>query len=103
MARPTFEIFKQKALTNSQTKAEYERLKPEYELKKQLITIRKEMGITQEQLAELLHTTKSAISRLESFGYGSSPRFETLTSYANALSYTVSVELLPSGLATQAR
>ena len=61
MSRPTFEDFKKKALSNSEVKAEYDNLTPEYELKLKLIKMRKEAGLTQEDLANLMHTKKSSL------------------------------------------
>lgn len=43
----------------------WEEIEPEYQLARQIIKRRKELGITQEELAEMLDTTQSVISRLE--------------------------------------
>jgi transcriptional regulator with XRE-family HTH domain len=54
---------------------------------------RKELGLSQAQLAELCDTTQSAIARLE--GGGRPPRIDTLLRLANALDCDLRVDLLP--------
>ena len=52
-------------LADRETLAEYERLRPQYELIGQIIGARVEQGITQAQLAERVGTKQTNISRLE--------------------------------------
>jgi ribosome-binding protein aMBF1 (putative translation factor) len=47
-------------------RAEYERLAPEFELAQALIEARTRAGLTQEELADRMKTTQSAIARIES-------------------------------------
>jgi transcriptional regulator with XRE-family HTH domain len=54
---------------------------------------RLELGLTQQELAELCDTTQSAIARLESGGRP--PRIDTLLRIANALDCELAVELRP--------
>jgi transcriptional regulator with XRE-family HTH domain len=54
---------------------------------------RRELGLSQAQLAELCSTTQSAIARLESGGRP--PRIDTLQRIADALDCELSVELRP--------
>ena len=54
---------------------------------------RVEMGLSQQQLAELCGTTQSAIARLESGGRP--PRIDTLLGIATALDCDLVVELRP--------
>ena len=91
MTRPTFSDFKKKALSKKGVKEEYEALDLPYQLRKQLIALRKEAGMTQEELAELLHTKKSNISRLENVNSTSSPRLSTIEEYAQAMGYKVNI------------
>ncbi len=91
MTRPTFSNFKEKALRQPQVKAEYEKLELAYELRKQLIALRKEAGLTQEELAEILHTQKSNISRLENVNSKVSPKLSTIEDYARAIGYRVKI------------
>jgi DNA-binding XRE family transcriptional regulator len=58
-----------------------------------VIERRKELGLSQAELAELVGTTQSAIARLESGGRP--PRIDTLLRIANALDCELLVELQP--------
>jgi len=54
---------------------------------------RRELGLSQAELADLCDTTQSAIARLESGGRP--PRIDTLMRIANALDCELAVELRP--------
>lgn len=56
---------------------------------------RRELGLSQVQLARLCNTTQSAIARLESGARP--PRIDTLQRIANALDCELAVELRPRG------
>jgi len=58
----------------------YEDLKEEYSLIREMLAARSKSGLTQEAVAELMGTTKSAISRLESTGKHA-PSLTTLKKY----------------------
>ncbi len=60
----------------------------------QVASRRKELGLSQTELAELCGTTQSAIARLESGGRP--PRIDTLLRLAVALDSDLVVELKPS-------
>jgi ribosome-binding protein aMBF1 (putative translation factor) len=73
-----------KLLTQSpEVKKEYENLETLYEIKKQIIKLRLEQGLSQKELAEKVGTKQSAISRLENNNYN--PSVEFLDKVANAL------------------
>ncbi|MBN4075569.1 MAG: transcriptional regulator [SAR86 cluster bacterium] len=95
MARPTLKSFKAEALKRKAVKEEYLELAPAYEVRRKLIALRQEAGLTQEQLAELLHTNKSNISRLESVGSTISPKLSTLADYAQAIGYKIKIDFVP--------
>jgi len=95
MTRPTFEDFREQALSNDEVREEYEALSVAYELKSKLIKLRKEAGLTQEELAGILRTQKSNISRLESVNTSSSPKLATIEEYAKAVGYKVEVNFVP--------
>ena len=45
--RPTLENFKKKALSNPEVSKEYHEFSPAYELRKKIIKLRKDAGLTQ--------------------------------------------------------
>ncbi len=94
MSRTSLKTFKEKAFENSNVKEEYDLLKPEYEIKRKLIAMRKEAGLTQEKLAEIMGTKKSNISRLESFKSNISPRLDTLMNYAKATGHELKLDFV---------
>jgi transcriptional regulator with XRE-family HTH domain len=59
----------------------------------QVVDRRRDLGLSQAELAELTGTTQSAIARLESGGRP--PRIDTLLRIANALDCELEVELRP--------
>jgi DNA-binding XRE family transcriptional regulator len=93
--RTSLKDFKEKALANPEVAEEYKRLSSAYALRKQLIKIRKEAGLTQEEIAEILHTKKSNISRLENVNSKVSPKLSTIEEYARAAGYKVEVNFVP--------
>ena len=95
MSRPSFSNFKKKALADSEVREEYEQQELSCELRKKLIALRKEAGLTQEDLAEMLHTQKSNISRLENVNSKTSPKLSTIEDYAKAIGYKVKISFEP--------
>ncbi len=94
--RPTFEGFKSKALKNPDVKAAYDEAAPAYAMKRDMIAMRTAAGKTQAQMAELLGTQKSNISRLESVNSEVSPRLATVEEYARVLGYRMKIEFEPA-------
>mgnify|MGYP001550652790 CR=1 FL=1 len=93
--RPDMESFRKMALADAEVRAEYDALGPAYEIKRQMIAMRKQAGLTQEEMAERLGTKKSNISRLESLSAENSPRLATLEAYARALGHSLDVQFKP--------
>lgn len=79
----SFEEMKNDLLKDNEFKNEYEKLKPRYEAIEQIIRARKEQNITQAELAKMVGTQKSNISRLESGNYN--PTLDFLTKISEAL------------------
>jgi DNA-binding XRE family transcriptional regulator len=96
MGRVSFKDFKNEALQDPEVRAEYEKLKPAYDLRRKLIELRIKAGMTQEDLAQRLHTQKSNISRLENVNTKNSPRLSTIEDYAHAIGYDVEIKFVPS-------
>jgi len=71
----------------------YEALGPEFALVSALVMARSRAKLTQAELASLMGTTESAISRLESGR--SKPSTRTLERYADATGHRLSIRLEP--------
>lgn len=72
----------------------YDGLELEYQVADQLLKARARAGLTQDAVAEIMGTTKSAISRLEAAGKHA-PSLSTLQRYAHAVGCRVEVKLVP--------
>ncbi len=72
----------------------YQALELEYEVIDQLLKARARAGLTQDAVAELMGTTKSAVSRLEGAGKHT-PSLGTLQRYARAVGCELKVKLVP--------
>jgi len=94
MSRTTLAEFKKQALQEPAVRAEYEELATTYALRSKLISLRQQAGLTQEQLATLLHTQKSNISRLENANSKNSPKLSTIEQYAHAVGYEVEINFV---------
>ena len=73
----------------------YEDLEEEYILIREMLAARSKSGLTQEAVAELMRTTKSAVSRLESGGKHA-PSLTTLKKYAQAVGCRLEIKLVPN-------
>ena len=91
--RPTFADFKKKALQNEEVSKEYDALKPLFAIKKELIAARLSKGLTQDEIAKKIGTSKSNISRLESLNNSYMPNLATLIKYAQALGMRLDIGL----------
>lgn len=72
----------------------YENLEEEYSLIREMLSARSKSGLTQEAVAKLMKTTKSAVSRLESAGKHA-PSVTTLKKYAEAVGCHLEIRLVP--------
>jgi DNA-binding XRE family transcriptional regulator len=95
MKRTTLKEFKNQAFENPDVKAEYDALAPAYKLRKKLVALRKKAGLTQEELADIMHTQKSNISRLESVSSKISPKLSTIEEYAKATGFQLEIDFSP--------
>lgn len=86
-----FSEVKEPLMKDEEFKAEYEKLKPRYEVISQIIEARTSQNITQEELALRVGTQKSTISRLESGTYN--PSLDFLSKVARSLGKEVQVTL----------
>lgn len=86
-----FSIIKEELMKDNEFKDEYEKLKPRYELVSEVIKARRELNLTQEELASRIGTQKSNISRLESGNYN--PSLDFLSKLAKGLGKEIYIEL----------
>lgn len=75
-------------------KKAYEDLEEEYALTKEMLAARARIGLTKEAVAEIMGTTKSAISRLEAVGKHA-PSLTTLKKYAHAVGCHLEIKFVP--------
>jgi DNA-binding XRE family transcriptional regulator len=87
--------FLERALERKGFGEAYAGLEDEYRLVRELLGARLEAGLTQEEVAACMGTTKSAVSRLEAAGKHS-PSVATLTKYAKAVGCEVEIKLVPT-------
>ena len=73
----------------------YGDLEDECRLVRELLAARVQAGLTQEDVAACMGTTKSAVSRLEGAGKHS-PSVATLKKYAKAVGCQVEIKLVPT-------
>lgn len=78
---------------NPEIKKEYDRLAPEYEIISAMITARKEMGISQSELAKLIGTDQSRISKLERGTLN--PSLDFIKRVAEAMGKTIHISFEP--------
>jgi len=86
-----FEEVHNRLMKDEEFKAEYEKLKPRYELIAQIIDARNQQNITQEELALRVGTQKSNISRFESGSYN--PSLDFITKVARSLGKEIHISL----------
>lgn len=75
--------------------AAYDELADEFDVSRELIRARTLANLTQQELAERMHTSQSAVARLES-GEGN-PSMAMLKRYAEATGTHLKIELQPNG------
>ncbi len=85
-----------KMLTDPEVKAEYDALEPEFELLDELLKARDEAGLTQEEVAKRMGTSRPAVARIEAGGGSKqhSPSIATLRKYAEAVGCKLQIKLV---------
>lgn len=86
--------FIEKARQREGFKKAYDDLEEEYALVREMLAARSRVGLSQEAVAELMGTTKSAISRLEAAGKHA-PSVTTLKKYAHAVGCHLEIRFVP--------
>jgi len=97
MSKLKHENFKKEALSKPKVKDEYERLKSNYSFVSEIIRARKNANKTQSDVAKIMQTTPSVVSRIEAGGGEKrhSPSLETLKKYARAVGCKLKINLIP--------
>lgn len=92
-----FETFKKLLLSEEGAQKEYDALNEEFLLIAEMIRARKRVEKSQKEVADLMKTTPSVISRLESMEGSKkhSPTLETLRKYAHAVGCNLSIKFIP--------
>jgi len=80
----------------------YKELEEEYKLIREMLAARIMKGLTQEAVAVLMGTTKSAVSRLETAGKHT-PSLTTLKKYAQAVGCRLEIRLVPDSYESKKR
>src|SRR4030066_1843512 len=88
------EAFLKKALKRKGFKRAYEEKGEEYAIIREMLSARSKSGLTQEAVASLMGTPKSAVSRLESAGKHA-PSLTTLKKYAQAVGCDLKIKFIP--------
>ena len=86
-----FDDIEKRLMMDEEFKAEFEKLKPRYELIAQIIDARSKLNITQEELALRVGTQKSNISRFESGSYN--PSLDFITKIARSLGKEIHINI----------
>lgn len=84
---------KEKLLRDSEFKSHYEELKSEFDIAKELIRMRHELGLSQRDLAYIAGIKQPQIARIEAGKQ--SPRLDTICSIASSVGYSVELRLVP--------
>ena len=94
------EAFLKKVSKRKEFRKAFEDLEGEYRLTREMLAARSKHGLTQEAVAELMGTTKSAVSRLEAAGKHA-PSLTTLKKYARAVGCRLEIKLVPNARLTK--
>jgi len=97
----THEQLKQKALKNADVKKEYDDLDLEFQLLNEMLHARKDAGLNQSQVADIMGTKQAAITRLESALSSGlhSPSLATLKKYASAVGCQLDIKFVHNNIA----
>jgi len=87
---------KEQALDNELVREEYESLKPEFNLLREMLKARQGAGLSQADIAERMGTKAPAVTRLESSLTSGrhSPSIATLKKYAEAVNCHLEIKLV---------
>lgn len=87
-----FDSFKEEVLKDNDIKTSYDALELEYKIIQELINLRLNENLTQEELSKKIGIPKSNISRFESGKH--SPSIETLMRFAKGLNKKIDFKII---------
>lgn len=91
----SFSKWSDRTLSNNRKVAEeYKKLQPEFDLIRPFIELRLQRNLTQAQVARKMHTTQSAIARLESGS--TNPSLNLLNKLARSLDARLNISFQPN-------
>lgn len=90
----TFNSYLNKQMENSEFRAEYEALEPEFSIIQAMIDARKASGLTQKELAEKTGIAQADISKLENGS--ANPSLRTLRRLAAGMGMQLKLEFVPT-------
>jgi DNA-binding XRE family transcriptional regulator len=93
MTTKSYKEFLKEQLRDPKFSAAYYELEPEFQVAREVIRLRLEKGLTQKELAELVGTKQSGISRLENASV--KPSLGFLQKVAEALGARIEIQLRP--------
>jgi len=89
----THEQLKKTMLRNPEVKKQYENPDLEFKILDVFLKARKAAGMTQEDVAREMHTSRPAVARIESVNKTHSPSINTLFKYAKAVGCELEIKL----------
>jgi transcriptional regulator with XRE-family HTH domain len=88
----SLETLRKKLLANPKVKAHYDKMKLEFSIAKELILLRKRLGLTQKQLAEKAGIKPLQLARIES---GKElPQLDTLISITESVGFSLEIRIV---------
>ncbi len=90
----TFNSYLNKQMENTEFRAEYEALEPEFSIIQAMIDARKASGLTQKELAERTGIAQADISKLENGS--ANPSLRTLRRLAAGMGMQLKLEFVPT-------
>ena len=96
MANLSYKEFRKKALKREDVQAAMEENAEFFALRRELIRMRQEAGMTQEDIALAIGTQKTSICRLESAKSKTLPSLGMLKKYAEATGHKLNISFSPA-------
>ena len=90
--KTNYDEFFEESIKNEKLKQEYDKLKPKYEIISQIIRLRQESGLSQEELSRLTGISRVKIKQYE--GGTASPSMKNLSKIANACGKKLTVSFI---------